>query len=138
MDRSRKSKPNSEKNLKFPGMTQLSNILSSPATRLHLIAGKVVESDQVTQADLPSPGVQVVPHTMPVTESLAIGRGILCKIEPSRFLIKEKDVAMRRAAGRGSRADVVGNKGARNVELRRFGYLHSRLNPVQNRAKNAE
>lgn len=103
----------------------------------NLVAVEVVESQHRTQTDLLSPGIEVVAHAVPVAQGLAIGRGIFLGLEASGFLVQEEDVAVRRAARRGSRADVVGDKRGAGVEGGSLSDLHAGLDPVEDRTQNS-
>lgn len=96
-----------------------------------LVALEIVESQHGAQVDLLGPRIEVVAHAVPVAQFLAVSRRILLGIEASGLLVQEEDVAVRRAARRGSRPDVVGDKRPAGVEGGRLGGLDTRLNPVE-------
>lgn len=96
-----------------------------------LVALEVVESQNRAQVDLLGPRIEVVAHAVPVAQFIAVGRRILLRIEASGLLVQEEDVAVRRAAGRGSRSDVVGDERPAGVESGRLGGLNTWLNPVK-------
>ena len=69
---------------------------------------------------------------MPVTQRLAIGRSVLLAIK-SVGLLKEKErVAVRPAAGRRGRTNVVGDEGLAGSQAVVGADLEARLNPVKN------
>lgn len=56
---------------------------------------------------------------------------MLLGLEASGLLVQEEDVAVRRAARRRCRADVIGDERGAGVECGSLSDLHARLDPVE-------
>jgi hypothetical protein len=62
---------------------------------------------------------------------------MLLRIKASGLLVQEEGVAVRRAAGRGSRADVVGDERGAGVKSGGLGGLRAGLDPVEDGSQDA-
>lgn len=105
-------------------------------SRIHLVAGEVIEGHNRAEVDLLSPRIKVVAHAIPVAQLLAVGRSMGFRIKTSRLFVQEEDVAVRRATGRWCRADVVGDEGSSSVKGAGLSDLHTRLDPMQDGSEN--